>query len=193
MSPAHIGFLRVSTGVLEHLDGRFGDGGFGFQARSSTYDRGASQEQNEYGGVKHLSSILEGIGKECYFPPLKLEDGAENTFLETCFRVTRANRIQHWLKNENAPEQEQKTWRYAHFKSHSPFQQKRSVMMATLRKVHTMASDSHVLVPSAVRKLIEFDKLQYPRRMLWTACTTMAVKTRDPAWFRARDQIPPPA
>ena len=81
------------------------------------------------------AKFLDGIGQKCYFPPLRLEDGTEGTFLETCFRVTSGNRIRHWLKNENVPGQEPKTWRYAHYRSHGPFQQKQSVMMATLQKV----------------------------------------------------------
>ena len=135
-------------------------------------------------------AFLKGIGEECYFPPLKLEDGGDGTFLETSFHITKANRVRHWLKNQNAPGREPKVWRYAHFKSHAPFQQKRSVMMACLKKVHSMASDPHVLRGSAVQKLAEFARLQYPRRLLWSACTTMGVHTRNPAWFRARDEIP---
>ena len=59
-------------------------------------------------------------------------------------------------------------------------------MMACLMKVDKMASDERVLLSSAKHKLAEFTRLQYPRRMLWTACTTMAVKTRHPAWFKVR-------
>ena len=123
-------------------------------------------------------------------PPLKLEDGGEGTFLETSFRVTKFNHIQHWLKNQNECGEPPKVWRYAHFDSHGDFNQKRSVMMACLKKVGKMASDQHVLQKSASQKIAEFSRLRYPRKLLWSACTTMGVKSRNPAWFRARDQIP---
>ena len=119
-----------------------------------------------------------------------MTNGKEGTFLETCFRVTKGNLIQHWLKNDNERGQQPKIWRYAHFNSHHPFAQKRSVMMACLKKVHKMASDSQVLSSSGTQKVAEFKALQYPQKMLWAACTTMGVTTRDTAWFRVRDQIP---
>ena len=131
--------------------------------------------------------LLGDLTNECYFPPLKLEDGAVGTFLETSFDITATNRIRHWLKNQN--EQETAVWRYAHFASQAPFDQKRSVLMACLTKVDKMASDEQVRLHSAKHKLDEFVRLQYPRRMLWTACTTMAVKTRHPAWFKIRTYL----
>ena len=39
------------------------------------------------------------------------------------------------------------------------------------------------------RKILEFRQLQYPRKMLWRACTTMGVSTRDPEWFRIRESL----
>ena len=134
--------------------------------------------------------FLADLCSECYLPPLKLEDGGEGTFLETSFRITKTNRIQHWLKNQNTPGEAPKVWRYAHFDSHTDFTQKRAVMMACLKKVHNMCSDQRLLRESAVQKMAEFASLRYPRKMLWTACTTMGVKTRCPAWFRAREAIP---
>lgn len=132
--------------------------------------------------------LLSDLTSECYFPPLKLEDGSEGTFLETSFKVTSCNQICHWLKNQN--ERETMVWRYAHFASHAPFSQKRAVLMACLLKVDKMASDECWLQKSATDKVAEFVRLQYPRRMLWTACTTMGVKTRHPAWFKVRDSLP---
>ena len=133
--------------------------------------------------------FLQDLCNECYHPPLKLEDGAEGTFLETSFEIT-GNRIRHWLKNDNATGKPPKIWRYAHFDSHADFTQKRAVLMACLRKVQTMASDADALLASATQKVAEFTRLSYPRKLLWTACTTMGVTTRHPAWFRAREQIP---
>ena len=52
---------------------------------------------------------------ECYLPPLRLEDGGENTFLETTFEITEQNTIRYWLKNDNRIDAPPKIWRYAHF------------------------------------------------------------------------------
>ena len=81
-------------------------------------------------------------------------------------------------------------WRYAHFDSHGEFTQKRAVLMACLQKVQKMASDYDALRSSAIQKVAEFAALNYPRKMLWTACTTMGVTTRSTAWFRVREQLP---
>ena len=62
--------------------------------------------------------------------------------------------------------------------------------MSCLKKVHKMASDAIALKISATQKLAEFSRLRYPRKLLWTACTTMGVTSRDPTWFRTREQIP---
>ena len=134
--------------------------------------------------------FLKDLCNECYLPPLKLEDGGDGTFLETSYRITKTNRIRHWLKNENAIGRPPKTWRYAHYNSYASFAQKRATLMACLKKVHKMASDAPALKTSAAQKLAEFSRLQYPRKLLWTACTTMGVTSRDPTWFRAREQIP---
>ena len=52
-----------------------------------------------------------------------------------------------------------------------------------------MANNDMRLKQSAIQKLAEFQKKGYPRRMLWTACTTMAVKTRNTTWFKVRKTI----
>jgi hypothetical protein len=134
--------------------------------------------------------FLKDLSNECYLPPLRLEDGGEGTFLETSFEVSRTNQIRHWLKNENKHGQTYKTWRYAHFHSHAAFNQKKATLMACLKKLHKMASDPTALKTSAAQKLAEFAKLMYPRKLLWTACTTIGVNSRDPTWFRVREQIP---
>ena len=127
---------------------------------------------------------------ECYLPPLKLEDAGSTTFLETSFRITTDNRIVHWLKNENLPNEDPKVWRYAHFHSHTAFKQKRAVLTACLKKVHFMANDNQALKDSAVQKLYEFIRLAYPCKLLWSACTTMGVQSRNPTWFDVRDTMP---
>ena len=133
--------------------------------------------------------FLSDIENHCYLPPLKLEAGKEGTFLETSFEITDGNVVRHWLKNDNAIGEEQRIWRYAHFDSHGEFKQKRAVLMACLQKVQKMASDGYALRMSATQKLAEFTNLQYPRKMLWTACTTMGVSTRNTVWFRVREQL----
>ena len=62
---------------------------------------------------------------DCYWAPLKLEDGKKDTFLETTFEITEANTIRHWLKNENEIGKQPKTWRYAHFRSYATFEAKK--------------------------------------------------------------------
>ena len=83
-----------------------------------------------------------------------------------------------------------KIHRYAHFHSHADFSQKRATLTACLKKLQKMASDPIALKTSAVQKLAEFARLKYPSKLLWTACTTMGVNTRDPTWFRVREKIP---
>ena len=138
-------------------------------------------------GFDHVKFTEEFCKSECYRPPLALEDGGEDTFLETTFEITETNKIRYWLKNVNKAGEQPKIWRYAHFASYAPFEQKRAVLMASLRKVHKMASDKQARITSARQKLMEFERLEYPRRMIWTACTTMGVTTRDTAWFRVRE------
>ena len=127
---------------------------------------------------------------ECYLPPLRLEDAGSSTFLETSLRITPDNQIVHWLKNENFRGEGPKVWRYAHFHSHTAFTQKRAVLTACLKKVHFMASNDQALKDSAIQKLCEFRRLQYPRKLLWSACTTMGVQSRNPTWFDIRDTMP---
>ena len=65
-----------------------------------------------------------------------------------------------------------------------------NMLTACLKKLQKMASDPIALKTSAVQKLAEFARLKYPSKLLWTACTTMGVNTRDPTWFRVREKIP---
>ena len=126
---------------------------------------------------------------DCYWAPLKLEDGKKDTFLETTFEITEANTIRHWLKNENEIGKQPKTWRYAHFRSYATFEAKKAVLIAVLKRLHKMASDDKALVPSAIQKLHEFTNLEYPAKLIWTACTTLAVTTRNPTWFKIRGAV----
>ena len=50
---------------------------------------------------KHEDFVRDFCRSEVYAKPLHLEDGKENTFLETRFKITATNKIDFWLKNEN--------------------------------------------------------------------------------------------
>ena len=116
-------------------------------ARSNTFD------EDSFKADFHRS--------ECYWDPLRLEDGGEGTFLETSYTITTDGSVKHWLKNVNDPNKETKVWRYAHYHSYTPWAVKRSVLITTLKKVDKMASDGDSLLKSALWKLVEFAKLKY--------------------------------
>ena len=126
---------------------------------------------------------------ECYAKPLKLEEAKEGTFLESSFQI-KGNRIIHTIKNDNTEREPHKIWRYAHFKSYTPFQQKKAVLGAALKKVEKFSNTHNGTITSGLQKVQEFTRLQYPRKMIWSACTTMGVQSRNTAWFRIRDQLP---
>ena len=121
---------------------------------------------------------------DCYTAPLKLEDGGDDTFLETTFETTETN-IRYRLKNVN--EKETKVWRYQNYYSYATFKQKRALLTASLRKIQKMCSDSAMLYRAAVAKLTEFRKLQYPNRMLKAACGFMSGATQDDTWTMVKN------
>jgi hypothetical protein len=123
---------------------------------------------------------------ECYWQPLKLEDGGQNRFLESEFQSD-GERITYRLKNDN--ENGPKIWRYNHYRSALPYKAKRATLLATLRKVHGMASDGPQLFRSAMAKLREFKNLQYPIGILRFFCAIMARDTCDLTWRRVREAI----
>ena len=98
------------------------------------------------------------------------------------------NTFSYFLKNDNE-DGKQKIWRYQHYRSFSPYLQKRALLNACLKKVHKMASDKHVLKKSAFDKINEFQRLQYPRHMLKSACTFVAASLGVREWLDVRDQI----
>ena len=136
----------------------------------------------------HERFVHEFEESQCYMEPLKLEPGKEGTFLETSFKVE-GRTIRYWLKNDNKRGEAPRIWRYHHWHSHAPFKQKRATLIACLQKVASMASDGAVMSISARDKLAEFQRLGYPRGMLWDACSKMGAITRRREWFEIRDAI----
>jgi hypothetical protein len=124
---------------------------------------------------------------ECYHPPLRLTDGTHGTFLETRFEL-RDGKFRYWLKNDNDGSTK-RVWRYMHYRSHAPYLQKRALVTSCLKKVHSMASDTHALKSSAHAKIHEFLQLQYPKHMLRSACTYVAATTNTRAWLDVRDSV----
>ena len=136
---------------------------------------------------KHEDFVRDFCRSEVYAKPLRLEDGKENTFLETRFKITATNKIDFWLKNEN--EIETKIWRYSHFHSHGSFVQKRATLTACLKKTEAMASNKYVFFNSAVNKIREFQNLAYPNTILKGACTFLAATTGNGAWMDVKRHI----
>ena len=136
----------------------------------------------------HERFIQDLEKSEVYAPPLALEEGTQGTFLETRFRLRGDNTFSYYLKNDNE-DGKQKIWRYQHFRSYSPYLQKRALLTACLKKVQKMASDTHVLKKSALDKIHEFQRLQYPKYMLKHACTFVAASMGVREWLDVRDQI----
>jgi len=133
-------------------------------------------------------NLLTSQATECYKAPLKLEDGGADTFLETTFEI-KNNKFRYWLKNQNEIGKPAKVWRYSHFHSDGSYQIKHGVLMAVLKKIQKMSSDDEAIYQSALQKLYEFYTLKYPYKMLWGACTTMGVNTRQGIWFEVRNAL----
>jgi hypothetical protein len=141
-------------------------------------------------GAPPLSSFLRHVThSDIYWPPLKLEDAKETTFLETTFRVNSSGQFDYWLKHDN--EKTRKVWRYQHWRSHAPFAQKKALVVACMRKVHTMTSDKAQSVSQSVypgptteqgTAIHECSQqaerihcsLQYPTQLLRSICNLMA-------------------
>ena len=124
---------------------------------------------------------------ECYMPPLRLEEANDGTFLETSFEVQHG-RINYRLKNTNTRSKE--VWRYHSFDSYATFGQKKSTMIAALKKVDYFASDNSERMVSAIHKLREFKNLDYPNALRREVCEILmqesgnAVCTAVLAFFR---------
>ena len=134
---------------------------------------------------EHEKFIKDFKKSECYWSPLTLEEGKEGTFLETRFMVSPDKKnISFRLKNDNEGRNEPQIWRYHHFQSYGNYTQKRATLLASLRKVHHMASDSKQLFFSGVDKLKEFANLDYPKGIRKFMCGIMARDTEDFTWYK---------
>ena len=116
---------------------------------------------------------------ECYWQPLKLEETNDGLFLETNFQKI-GNDVEYRLKNKN--EVDTAVWRYHHYHSAMSIKLKRSCLMATLRKVHKMASNNEQLKLSGLAKLREFEKLGYPAGIRRYMCAIMARDNSNVTW-----------
>ena len=116
---------------------------------------------------------------ECYMPPLRLEEANDGTFLETSFEVQHG-RINYRLKNTNTRSKE--VWRYHSFDSYATFGQKKSTMIAALKKVDYFASDNSERMVSAIHKLREFKNLDYPNAMRREVCEILMQESGNVVW-----------
>ena len=136
----------------------------------------------------HERFLADFARSECYHEPLKLEDGKPGTFLETTFRWE-GERFSHKLKNDNRAGEEPAVWRYADFRSHASYGQKRALLTMMMRKVHAAASDRGALIESALQKLKEFRRLRYPEGLLRGCANFMGATTGEGAWIAVRNAL----
>ena len=123
---------------------------------------------------------------ECYMAPLKLEEATDGTFLETTFRVD-GNYVHFRLKNVNQGGV-RKVWRYQSYDSYTPYEQKKSTLIATLKKVDFMAGNQTERYESALDKLAEFASLGYPPKVREYACQRVGRETNQRIWFAVAKQ-----
>ena len=128
-------------------------------------------------------SFIKSFEKsECYMPPLKLEEAEGNTFLETDFTLQR-NEFRYKLKNVNKSGKEYKIWRYHHFQSGLAFEQKKTILISCMKKVHKQSSDDEMILESANDKLEEFARLGYPKSLLKLVCGYLYTCTHNTVWL----------
>ena len=133
--------------------------------------------------------FLEDFTKStCYWDPLTLEETHDGYFLENYMQCD-GKSIKFRLKNKN--EQTTEVWRYHHYASLMSYSVKRATLIATLKKLHTMASDNKELLHSASRKLEEFRLLKYPLGIRRYMCSIMARDTANMTWRTIREQQQP--
>ena len=65
----------------------------------------------------------------------------------------------------------------------TPYLQKRATMVACLRRVQRMSSDTHSMAESALAKIAEFRRLRYPINVLRKTCAYLGATTGEGAWI----------
>ena len=161
----------------------------------------STEEKKNFRGVRYMDDILLMVKKNpdwdtekfledfkkstCYWDPLKLEASKEGIFLETQFRKLEGEKLQYRLKNDN--EKERTVWRYHHYLDNGNIWTKRATLMATLRKVHKMASDDKQLFISGTAKIKEFREIGYPPGVLRYMCAIMAKEESCMTWREIRN------
>ena len=132
--------------------------------------------------------FCEDIQTRCYMPPLKLEDSKDGTFLENTFRIEGGS-LRFRLKNVNEGGK-RNVWRYHDYDSYVAYGQKRATLIATLKKVATMAGDYSEMYESAMDKTMEFAQRGYPPGMRRYACQRVGRETGHRIWFGvAQEQL----
>jgi len=123
-------------------------------------------------------------------PPLKLEEATDGTFLETSFKIE-GSYIHFRLKNANEGD-ERKVWRYFSRTTATclSYEQKRSTLIATLKKVDSMAGNKSERFESAMHKLREFADLGYPVKVRQYACYRVGRETGQTIWNGVAKQQP---
>ena len=131
--------------------------------------------------------FLEYQSKECYMPPLELQEAGNSIFLETEFEIHK-DEIQHRLKNVNIEGEAPKVWRYQHYNSYGSYIQKKGTLMGCLRKVNSMASNEEQLMISGRRKLAEFKRIGFPSGVRKFACSVIARDSGNIGWMKLRKE-----
>ena len=126
-------------------------------------------------------AFIKEFDNECYWDPLKLEDGKKGIFLETTFKIEDGD-TKFWLKNAN--EFSNEVWRYHHYESQAAYATKRATLLATLKKVDKMASGPEEMKQSALAKMMEFIRLGYPRGIMKYMCYMIAYETGNSQWMQ---------
>ena len=141
-------------------------------------------ERNDWDAQRFISDFKKS---ECYMEPLTLEDGKEGTFLETRFYIENGQ-LRFRLKNDNEHGNKQ-VWRYHHHKSYAAAGVEFATLIACLRKVGKMASDTEEMYQSAIDKIHEFRQLAYPIPVLREACRILGSSSGEPTWFRVQHTL----
>ena len=135
----------------------------------------------------HKKFLKDFEASHCYQAPLKLEGGKDGIFLETKFWA-QDGVFRYGQKNDNE-DGTTRVWRYQHFDSNSSYQQKRATLVACLRKVQRLSSDTHSMAEGALAKIAEFRRLRYPINVLRKTCSYLGATTGVGAWITVRDAL----